>query len=39
MLELNIQNCSVRIFWKNDMIEQLQVGVSTIATVLVRTAL
>jgi len=32
-------NFSVRIFWKSDMIEQLQMGVSTIATALVHTAL
>jgi len=39
MLELNIQNFSVRMFWKIDMIKQLQMGVSTIATALVCTAL
>ena len=37
MCELNIQNFSVRIFWKNDTIEQLQMGVSAIATALVCT--
>ena len=29
----------VRMFWKNGTIEQLQMGVSTIATALARTAL
>ena len=38
MLKLNIQNFSVRMFWKNDTIEQLQMGVSGIATALVCTA-
>ena len=37
MRELNIQNFSVRMFWKNDTIGQLQMGVSAIATALVRT--
>ena len=39
MLELSIQNFSVRMFWKNDTIEQLQMDVSNIATGLVHTAL
>ena len=30
---------SVRMFWKSDTIEQLQMGVPTIATALVHTAL
>ena len=38
MLEL-IFNRNVRMFSKNDTIEQLQMGVSTIATALVHTAL
>jgi len=39
MLELSIQNFSATMFWKIDMIEQLQMSVSTIATELVCTAL
>ena len=39
MLELNIQNFRVRMFRKNDTIKQFQMGMSTIATALVRTAL
>ena len=39
MRKLNIQNFSDRMFWKIDMIKQLQMSVSTIAIALVCTAL
>jgi len=35
MLELNIQNFSVRMFWKNDTIEQLQMGATALLVWLV----
>jgi len=39
MLKFNIQYFIVKMFWENDMIKQLQMSVSTIATALMPTAL